>query len=143
MKFVSRTSPYPPLHAGARPKITGPVLSSYVTFIFPWRPHARNLWSTNEMSVIGRWSRVAGGRSRQPFFSRAQYSLNFHRLTPTVLTAMSTKCKIQRQRAMGRAFRDVERRRIIGCTCIKNRSGFRARKKIFRPCRMHGPSCTS
>ena len=28
MKFVSRTTPYPPLHAGARPKITGPVLSS-------------------------------------------------------------------------------------------------------------------
>ena len=28
MKFVSRTTPYPPLHAGARPKITGPVLPS-------------------------------------------------------------------------------------------------------------------
>ena len=26
MKFVSRTTPYPPLDAGARPKITGPVL---------------------------------------------------------------------------------------------------------------------
>ena len=31
MKFVSRNTPYAPLHAGARPKVTGPVLSSFRT----------------------------------------------------------------------------------------------------------------
>ena len=32
MKFVSRTTSYTPLHAGARPKITGPVLSSNYSY---------------------------------------------------------------------------------------------------------------
>ena len=31
-EFVSRTTPYAPLHAGARPKTTGPVLSSILVY---------------------------------------------------------------------------------------------------------------